>query len=761
MNGLNHKKIILTIFSVFLIFFGIIHLSSFSSATINPQEIDMPVEFRMQESTSLSGEFNDTSSIEIDLFTTESNITRLEMIVRDLRHRVNETKVIEENGGQYETISSTQNEALAVQINITGPTTIYGVEIYGHATGAVWGDAYVQIKEYNYNTNYPTFITCGPQATLNISTTLGWYIQKFPEPIYLEEGYYYLVMRDPNSEATEGYRWYYNSVDPQYPNLYSAIYESGAWDDLSISHVFQHKLIQRVYKPVKPSAIDLKVEVDSVFYNVSDGATFNSGSVSLENMSIQLNTDLFQIPLYHNSSSSLLFSYEYNLSLTTNFYSEGTLTIKENSYNTWNITPNISRHGYNQTIRFKCPDDWNDMVIYKNEVDITSELLIEQDYFYILNATITDDSDWLIMARSYLYDYEIDCLSDQIVQGEILTVSVLIPQEDGIVTLKIFNSHGIEIHNETKIVNSNSMTFNYTIPSNSPDGIYYAYVFWQNNIDAGVQNHAFYVAHNEIWFQNLFFILLISVILGAAGVVSSYKILKRKRNRTYATVPLPRNEATASKKLYETIIHNKFIDIFNLKAIIISDKLSGLYIFEKSFQGTEFDPLLVSGFIRAIKSFGQEVVNINTGNQILNIEYQGLNIYMMEVNSFSFILVMGMKPSNEFLLAIDNLVEEIDYKYGDKIMDFQGDVSAFDGIMDLVEKDIEVNLLYPYKFNSNLNYNFNPEEKNILYKTYDIMKQNGHDYFYLFSILSKTNMDLKTAEIILKFIRLNVFIPFT
>ena len=752
MQELNHKRIILAIFGFVLIFFGVIHLSSFSSAIINSKEIDMATEFQMQESTSLSGDFVDKNSIEIDLFTTESNITRLEMTISDLRHRVDETKVIEENGMQYETIRISNNDALAVQINITAPTLIYGVEIYGRTTGAVSGDAYVQIKGYNNNTNYPSSVPYGLPATLNLSTTLGWYIQKFPVPVYLEEGYYYLVIRDPNLNATEEYRWYYNSIDPQYPNLYIAIYEDGDWDDLITSRVFRHKIIQTVSKPVNPSDIDLKVEVDSVIYNITDGL------LSLENLSLQLNTDLFQIPLYHNSSS-ILFSYEYDLSLNAYFLSEGTLTIKENSYNIWNIIPNISRHGYNQTIRFKRPDDWNDIGIYKNDVDITSQLMLDQDYFYIMNATITDDSDWLITARSYLYDFNIDCLKDQIVPGETLSVSVLIPEGNGIAVLKIFNSNGIEIHNETKIINSNSTSFNYKIPSNSPDGIYHAYVFWQNNVDAGVKNYAFYVPPKEIWYNNLLFISLISVILGTVGVVSSYLTLKSKRSRKYEKLPLPRNEASGSNKLYETIIHNKFIDIFNLRAIIISDRSSGLYIFEKSFQDTDFDPLLVSGFIKAIETFGQEVVNINTGNQILSIEYYGLNIFMMKVNCFNFILVMEMKPTNEFLLAIDNLVEEIDNKYGDKIENFQGDTSAFDGIMDLIERDIEVNLLHPYQFNSNLNHTFNQEEKNVLYKAYNIMKQNRHNYFYLFSILSKTNIDLKTAEIILKFIRLNIFIP--
>ena len=91
------------------------------------------------------------------------------------------------------------------------------------------------------------------------------------------------------------------------------------------------------------------------------------------------------------------------------------------------------------------------------------------------------------------------------------------------------------------------------------------------------------------------------------------------------------------QKLYEKIVYLKFIDIFNLKHIIIGEKSSGLCVFEESFQDAIFDPLLVSAFIRAIKTFGQEVINIETDNPILNIEFQGFNIYLVEIYNFNFI----------------------------------------------------------------------------------------------------------------------------
>jgi hypothetical protein len=384
------------------------------------------------------------------------------------------------------------------------------------------------------------------------------------------------------------------------------------------------------------------------------------------------------------------------------------------------------------------------------------------DYYYILNTTISDNSDWLITATSYLYDYEIECLNDDLVQGDLLNISIQIPEASGIILFELCNSQGATIHTETKILNSSTTNFNYKIPSDLPNGLYYIYVFWQNNLNAGVQSHAIYVStNNENQATALWLVSIISITtIILLGSISAYAILKIKRGRADKVFDISKNEEIQSRNFYEKIIHNRFRDIFNLKTIVISEKYSSLYIFEKNFQGNAFDPLLISGFMEAIKSFGNELIDIATFNQILNIEYQGLNIYMVELNFFNFILIMSGKPSNEFLLSIDNLVEEIDYRYGYKIENFNGDIYEFKGIINIIEKYIDVNMLDSFQFNANLNYPFNPDEKDFLYIVYDIMKQSGKNHFYLSSILSKTGFALKAEEIILKFIKRKIFIPF-
>ena len=766
MNGLNHKERILGIISVSLILFGLIHLSSFSYALNNPKDMIISFSFKMQEFTSLNGGFNDTSSINLNIPESDWSLSDISINFANI-HQKNYTQVQTGGGSVYGFIKIIEGiSGLGNEIQLENSINLSSVEIFCYTSVSISDQIYVQIQGYDPSTQLPTSTIYGTPVFLNVSTSPNWYIQTFSNPIYLPAGRYYLVINASQvEESTVIYYWKYGDS-----SVLRSAYYTTKWSITPIHCNFCYKLNQKrlYYNPID---LNMQVEIEGVKYNVLESKSFSSGILNVNNLNLSVKDISSSLQVYTNHSADIFFDYIYEISLNNYFLSNGTLTIKENLYNTWNITPNITRYGYNYCIRFKYPDDWNNIIIYKNGIDINSELLFEQDYCYIMNTTITDDSEWLITARSYLYDYEIDCFNDHIVQGEVLNVSVMVPNGNGIALLKVFNSQGTEIYNETKIITSEKTTFNYTIPSNIPAGIYYVYVFWQNNFEAGVQSFTFYVSddensnnqnsNNENWITDelLLIISLLSIILVAVGVVSSYLILKSKRSRKYTKLDIPTKNEIESIKLYEKIINHKFIDIFNLKSIIISEKLSGLYVYEETFQDVEFDALLVSGFIEAIKSFGKEVININTGNQILNIEYEGLNIYLVEVSCFNFILIMGMKPSNEFLLAIDNLVEEIDYRYGHSIENFYGDISKFEGIKELIEKYLELTLLCPFTFNSDLNYQFTSEEKSVLYKAYDIMKKTNQNHFHLSSLLSSANFGLKTAQIILKFIRQEIFKP--
>jgi len=755
MDRTIQKRAILTISCSILILFCFINLSSFSTAQSYSKEVISSTNLPMQEFTSLKGEFNDTTSIELTLPDNTWNITDISLNFTNI-HQNNYSQVVTGGGAVYGLIQKVGGiYGLANEIQLEHSINLSNVELYCYQSEYNTDQIYVQIHGYDPYTQLPNSTVYGTPVLLNVSTTPNWYVQKFAEPIILPAGRYYLVINASQLEEEDVYYyWKYGDLSP----LQSAYFTTN-WSITPIHCNLCYKLNQEK-KFYTPNEINMQINITGILYNVLDDQPVYSGYLEVNNLNIEAEDNFYSLYISTNISSEIYFDYFYEISVDRYFSSNGTCHIIENSYNIWNFTPNISRHGYNQTIRFKCSSNWNDITIYKDNVDITSLLLYEEDFYYFTNTTISNDSDWLITARSYLHNYEFDDLDDKIAQGEVIHLTVRIPEGNGVAILKIFNSQGIEIHNETKIVDSEIINFNYTIPSFISKGMYYAYVFWHNNVDAGVQSQAFYIVSMENSLNEiLFFISIISCTLFVLGGLSSYLVVKARRNKKYRDFIPPNNEVTEFKKMYESVIYNKFVDIFNLQSIIISERSSGLYIFEKKYTGETFDPLIISGFVQAIKMFGQEIIMMESTNQILYIEYEGLNIYIVEVNEFDFILLMKGKPSNKFLLAIDNLVEEIDYRYGNKIENFTGDISKFEGISDLIEKYIDVHLLTPYQFNSNLEYSFEPEERDLLYKIYNIMKKTNQKYFYFYSILSENKFDLRNAEIILKFIQENIFVP--
>ncbi|MGB5910088.1 MAG: hypothetical protein WBH31_02725, partial [Promethearchaeia archaeon] len=54
-------------------------------------------------------------------------------------------------------------------------------------------------------------------------------------------------------------------------------------------------------------------------------------------------------------------------------------------------------------------------------------------------------------------------------------------------------------------------------------------------------------------------------------------------------------------------------------------------------------------------------------------------------------------PSQDFIYSVESLAYEIYKKYGDQIENFRGGLKQFSGIKELIEKHLNVSLIYPQK----------------------------------------------------------------
>ena len=100
------------------------------------------------------------------------------------------------------------------------------------------------------------------------------------------------------------------------------------------------------------------------------------------------------------------------------------------------------------------------------------------------------------------------------------------------------------------------------------------------------------------------------------------------------------------------VIWNKFLDILNIKLIIIIDKESGLTILNYTVSDIEIDTNLLSGFIQANITFSEsgnitkKNTNINLGNQYYEFQYESFNIFLKNGNFIRACLILDEGPSD-------------------------------------------------------------------------------------------------------------------
>ena len=102
-----------------------------ANAQINGDSLTIPTDFVMHEFSEATGTIRSNNSINIDIQSPTWDITNIELNFTDIRLG-RELKVIEDESGEYELKAVDKKEqAFGVQVNITEPTLVYGVKIYG------------------------------------------------------------------------------------------------------------------------------------------------------------------------------------------------------------------------------------------------------------------------------------------------------------------------------------------------------------------------------------------------------------------------------------------------------------------------------------------------------------------------------------------------------------------------------------------------------------------------------------------------------
>ncbi|MHA2181614.1 MAG: hypothetical protein ACXAAH_09340, partial [Promethearchaeota archaeon] len=704
--------------------------------------------FEMTEFSQNSDVIENISSISIPLPSEDWDITNVQLNFSDIKLGKEEV-IIEEQGQSIHLIDSKGKLGYGVEINITEPTILFGVSIYGYMTGIPIQSVYLQLQGYNGGTNSPDE-TVLANTLLNISTP-GWHMNLFDEEVSLSVGSYYLVIN--GSDLTwpvdkSIYNWLYNASGSVNTNLHTAEYDGGSWTQKDVGKPLLHKLIQRVNVSFNPEEVNMTAEFDGFSYPIINGSLEGTGNLTI-NEKFSPEEDFLNIDIINNRSIDLLFNLSYSIQLTHVLSTPGQVLIREGVDNLWTINPSFIRYHDNYTIKFTYPTSWFNISVKRNGVDFSSNVSINTIDKNILfpNETIIDGASWEIFANSPSLGLSLNVPKTSFQPGQELAFSVLSPINPGNLTYVLINSLGFKQYNETieiTQVTSEEIVLSYTLSSNPNEGVYKAYIYWYDNESAGLITQEFNINVPFVLDPIYIIIIVVGSVIIASATFTSYKLIKRSRRR---------HEEFRQK------IYNKYMDVLNLDYFIIIEKRTGLPIYEQILASKDIGSSLITGFLEAIRTFGIELTGANEQSQTIKLEYQQSKIIMSEFKNFRILLIMKENPSQDFLDSIKTLSYDVDTIYGDQIATFTGNISGFENVKELLDKHLETSLIYPLKVETQ-GIKVHSEEKAIISRAEKIMKKRNSDYFFVSQLLStKKGFQVKDAETILNLIEKKIFQP--
>jgi len=472
-----------------------------SQFEFNKGTLNVSQSFQMLEIAENNGTNQSVSSVNIDLGTQRWNVSELELDISNMTF-TNETKIIEDHNTNTESLKHNKRKALAVQIKIPVLTRIYQIKIYAYndSNNPPQNPIYLQINGYDLSTNKPNSTRYGEQIELNASSDSDWYIHKYSVPIELPKGNYSLILNgtDFQNQDNDNYYWWYNYVDPKYPDLYRWEYYNG-WKEGIEGQPFLYKLDQKVIEDVYPTEINMTAEINGKHYAIEDKEDKNTGNLSFSENFFPNSTSL-NIPLKNNVSDALIVSVSYNIKLNHILPCSGSVFINKTQDNLWTINSTFDRFGYNYTVVYDYPDHWTIINVYNESgvVPFDSDIKDNGDLLYIYNNAISGDGPWKIEASSIRYNLTIDPESGTTFKGGVLLEFWMrdLPI-GGNYTFILVDPNELEVYNDIKVEPIGDFRFNYSLPSNATTGDWTAYVFWNNDTDAGMQNQSFVIIDGD------------------------------------------------------------------------------------------------------------------------------------------------------------------------------------------------------------------------------------------------------------------------
>lgn len=218
-------------------------------------------------------------------------------------------------------------------------------------------------------------------------------------------------------------------------------------------------------------------------------------------------------------------------------------------------------------------------------------------------------------------------------------------------------------------------------------------------------------------------------------------------------------------KVEQEQIWQKFLNVLNIKHILIMDKESGLTLLNYAVSGVDIDANLLSGFIQANISFSESENVVNHKNntffefQFYEFQYRNFNILLKDGSIVRICFILDSKASKELKKNMFQFLEMFETRYHDELLQFRetGRIDFEEMIEDIVES-FNIHLVFPMTIAHSIPpYELEYIKQNLIQKAiFNLAKEllNSKPFFFINNMLHRLKKIVQIEDSIVLF---NIF----
>ncbi|NVM18253.1 MAG: hypothetical protein HWN80_11105 [Candidatus Lokiarchaeota archaeon] len=229
------------------------------------------------------------------------------------------------------------------------------------------------------------------------------------------------------------------------------------------------------------------------------------------------------------------------------------------------------------------------------------------------------------------------------------------------------------------------------------------------------------------------------------------------------------------QKLERETIWQKFLDVLNIKHIIIMDKGSGLTLLNYAVSGVDIDADLLSGFIQANITFSEsgevsdQYIIPSFEYNYYEFQYKSFNILLKDGDYVRICLILDHKASNKLKNHTFRFVEEFEQSFKDELIIFQ-DTGAIDfkNMINAIVESFNINIMFPMTLARSIPpYELEEVKRSLVQNAiYNLAKEmlTVKPFFFIYNMLKRLNkiVNIEDEVVIYEIHQLlerNVFTP--